>query len=382
VRAIQEENVPVTRREFITTTVAAGAAATLPSWTFAQMAPSKLKILVLGGGRYVGPQLIRAALARGHQVSAFNRGKTNPGLFPDIEHLVGDRYINNAPGLDALKGKKWDVVFDTWAREPVAVKHAAEALKENIGLYYYVSSLSVYESFDRPLQDEDAPRHKPKREHKPEDKVEYPLAKAWAEDLMWEVMGEKRSATFRPGIIDGEDLGKEPRSQRVYWPLRMRRGGEVLVPEKTDYPYQEIDVKDIATFMVHSAEKGTVGAFNLITAPKAMTYKQYLETVHQVSNPQAKLVPVSNEFLTEQKIQPFMDLPFWLPDGATSGFFTFQNKRAVAAGLTHRKLEDTVKDVLASYGPEVKPNAGIGGIAEEREKELLARWSEGKAKDA
>jgi 2'-hydroxyisoflavone reductase len=382
VRAIQEENVPVTRREFLATTAAAGAAAALPSWVSAKEAKKKMKILVLGGGRYVGPQLIRAALDRGHQVSSFNRGKTNPDLFPNIEHLIGDRYINNAPGLDALKGKKWDVVFDTWAREPIAVKHAAELLKPNIGLYYYVSSLSVYADFDKPMQDEDAPRHKPKPEHKPEERTSYEIHKAWAEDLMWEVIGEKRSATFRPGIIDGEDLGKEPRSQRVYWPLRMRQGGEVLVPADSDYPYQEIDVKDIATFMMHCAEQGTVGAFNLITAPKAMTYQQYLETVHKVSNPQAKPVPVSNEFLTEQKIQPFMDLPFWLPDGATSGFFTFQNKRAVAAGLTYRKLEDTVKDVLASYGPEVKANSGIGGIAEEKEKELLAKWAESKAKNA
>ena len=367
---------PITRREFIATTAAAGAAAAMPSWLKAEQAKKKLNILVLGGGRFVGPQLIRAALDRGHQVSSFNRGKTNPDLFPNIEHLIGDRYIKNAPGLDALKGKKFDLVFDTWAREPIAVTHTAEVLKDNIGLYYYVSSLSVYQSFDKPMQDEDAPRYKPEAKDKPEDKVSYQLAKAWAEDLMWEVMGQERAATFRPGIIDGQDLGKEPRSQRVYWPLRMRQGGEVLVPASADYPYQEIDVKDIATFMVHCAERGTVGAFNLITAPNAMTYKQYLDTVHKVSNPQAKLVPVSNEFLTEQKIQPFMDLPFWLPDGATSGFFTFQSKRAVDAGLTYRKLEDTVKDVLASYGPDVKPNAGIGGITEEKEKELLAKWAE------
>ena len=363
------------RRTFLQTSLAAGAVAALPSALFADTPAKKLNILVLGGGRFVGPHLIKTSLARGHKVSAFNRGKTNPGLFPEIEHLIGDRYPDRDAGLSALKGRKWDIVFDTWSREPIAVKAAVEMLKGNVDRYLYVSTISVYKDFKTVGFDENYPRFKPSETDDPAKQVPYGLAKAWAEDFIVEGFGEKNSGLYRPGVIDGEDLGNEPRSQRVYWPLRMRQGGEVLVPGDGTSGFQHIDVRDIADLMVLGAEKGHSGAFNLITPAGKETLGDYFRMVQKIANPSCKLTWVSDDFLLEEKIRPWMELPLWIPKKDDEpGFSTVSNKRAVDHGLKYRTLEDTISGVLKSYPTTMPPNQGMGGITPEKEKELLAAW--------
>ena len=246
------------RREFLGMTAGAWLGAGTIGQRDDRRAPEPKTILMLGGTGFLGPQTVEAALRRGHKVTLFNRGKTRPGLFPDLEKLQGDREKDD---LKALEGRKWDAVVDTSANVPRWVKKAAAVLGPNVGHYIYISSISVYADTSKPGIDESAPVAT--IDDPTTEKIDgrtYGALKALTEKAAETAMPGK-VAVVRPGLIVGPE---DPSDRFTYWPVRVARGGEVLAPGSPDDPIQLIDVRDLGEFLVRLIEGRTTGVFNAL----------------------------------------------------------------------------------------------------------------------
>ena len=312
-----------------------------------------MRVLVLGGTAFLGRAIAEDALARGHELTLFHRGRTNPDLFPEAEHVHGDR----KEGLSALAGRTWDVVVDTSGYTPGHVRASAEALRES-GRYVFVSSVSVYADFSTGPTEEgpvaelgDLPL-----DEVTEDYANYGPLKALAEEEVRRVFGE-RALVVRPGLIAGPH---DPTGRFTYWARRLRRGGEILAPGPPDRASQFVDVRDLAAWILDAAERGLSGTFNATN--EGVSWAGLLAG--------ADVTWVSDEFLQEHGVGPWMELPLWLPDPDWAGMHQTDVRRAVAAGLRFRPLEETIAG--AADAPAVD---GVG-LTPEREAELLAAWRE------
>src|SRR6185437_4653724 len=248
------------RRQFIR----ANAAASLSvAGARALRAAARLRILILGGTKFIGVHMTQLALKRGHQVTLFNRGKTHPGLFPRVERLLGDRNGQ----LDALKGRNWDAVIDDSGFVPRHVRLSAELLAPHVQRYVYVSSISAYASFAKPI-DESSPLGTIEDEstEKVTDTTYGPL-KALCEKAV-EVVIPHRSIVLRPGFIVGP---YDPTDRFTYWPARAARGGEMLAPGKPGDGIQVIDARDLARFTLDAIERDLTGTFNMVSPPGRFT---------------------------------------------------------------------------------------------------------------
>lgn len=317
-----------------------------------------MRLLLLGGPRFLGRAVTDAALAAGHEVTFFNRGRTNPELYPDVERLVGDR----AEDLSPLGGRTWDAVIDTCGYLPGVVGASAEALA-GTGVYCFVSSISVYADFSVPV-DEDSPVAE--LGDLPADEVteaSYGPLKALSEDAVHEVFDE-RALVVRPGLIVGPH---DPTGRFTYWPHRIARGGEVLAPAPPDRPTQSIDVRDLGAWIVSLCERGAGGVFNA-THP-GITFGALLETCRTVAGVDADVTWVTPEFLLAHEVGQWMELPLWLEGTETAYADRVDVSRAVAAGLTFRPLEETVRGTL-----DAAATTEAAGLRPEREAELLEAW--------
>jgi 2'-hydroxyisoflavone reductase len=294
-------------------------------------------------------------------VTLFTRGVTNPGLFPEAEHVRGNRDGD----LDALEGRDWDVVVDTSGYVPRVVSASAELLAPSVGRYVFVSSISVYAGFaeppteDSPLAVLDDPASEDVQEH-------YGALKTLCEAEVERAL-PGRALVVRPGLIVGPD---DPTDRFTYWPLRARRGGEILAPAPPDRPVQFIDVRDLAEWIVRMAEAGATGAFNATGRPRQLTFEALLDACG------AKQVTwVDDTFLLEHEVGEFAELPLWIAEGNDEwrSFQLVDISRALASGLTFRPLAETVRDVPVWTG-QGAPRQGKAGLAPEREAELLAAW--------
>lgn len=319
-----------------------------------------MKLLVLGGPRFLGRAIADAALARGHELTLFNRGRTNPELYPDVERLVGDR----DGGLASLGGRCWDVVIDTCGYVPHVVRASAEALSDS-GRYCFVSSISVYADFSNPMDEESALA--PLGDHPVDeltaDFANYGPLKGLCEATVEDVF-DGRALVVRPGLIVGPH---DPSGRFTYWPHRFARGGEVLAPARPDRLTQFVDVRDLAEWMVDLVEQGVGGTFNATNA--GCTWRELLETCRQVAESDAEITWVPDEFLVEQEVGEWMELPLWIADPAMSAADEAVVDRALAAGLRFRPLAETVRGVLDEAEP-----TDAAGLTPEREAELLAAW--------
>jgi 2'-hydroxyisoflavone reductase len=320
-----------------------------------------LKLLLLGGTKFLGRATTEAALERGHEVTLFTRGKTNPELFPEAERLRGDR--TDPEALKVLAGRKWDAVVDTCGYLPQVVQASAEALRNSVGRYLFVSSISAYADF-REGPSEDAKRAEladgqPSDEMLPEYENYGPL-KALCEDAVLDVYGE-RAAIVRPGLIAGP---YDPTGRFTYWPHRIARGGDFVVPAPPDGRFQLIDVRDIGAWLVELCERGASGAYNA-THP-GLTWAELVESGLRVTGSDARPVWVQQEWLAEQGVGEWMELPLWLHDAEWVGMNRAETSRAVAAGLEFRPLDDTVRATL-----EYAATTEDAGLRPERERELL-----------
>jgi len=312
-----------------------------------------LRILILGGTKFLGRALAEAALERGHELTLFNRGSTNPGLFPEVEQLHGDRKTD----LSLLAGRTWDAVVDTSGYIPADVRASAEQLRD-AGRYVFVSSVSVYADFSTG-PDESTPTadlgELPVDELAP-DYANYGPLKALSEAEVERVFGE-RALIVRPGLIVGPH---DPTGRFTYWARRLARGGEVLAPGPPERLAQFVDVRDLAGWILDGVEQGLSGTFNATN--EGVAWGQLLAG--------AEVTWVSDEFLQEHEVGPWMELPLWLPDPEWAGMHDTDVGRAIAAGLRFRPLGETIAGAADAPAEE-----GVG-LTPEREAELLTAWRE------
>jgi 2'-hydroxyisoflavone reductase len=336
--------------------------------------PAKKTILVLGGTGFIGPHIITAALARGHTVTMFNRGKTRPELFPDVEKLRGDRDGK----LDALAGRKWDAVIDPSGYVPRIVKMSAELLAPSVKQYIFISSVSVYAAGAPVGADETAPVEKlldPNSEDiKGNDFKNYGALKALSEQAAEAAM-PGRVANVRPGLI----IGPGDRTGRyTHWPTRLSEGGDVLCPGDGTTPVQFIDGRDLADWLIHLVETNTVGVMNALGPSKRITMKEVIDQTNAAVGGKATPVWVDWKFLEKREVMPWKDLPMWIPnEGEDAGFGTTSNTRAVKAGLKFRPVGDTAKDTLAwlqTLPEDERLKARSSGIPRDKEDKILAEW--------
>jgi 2'-hydroxyisoflavone reductase len=335
--------------------------------------PKQLRILILGGTGFLGPAIVRAAQARGHALTLFNRGRTRTDLFPDVPRLVGNRDPDKDDGLKALEQGEWDVCFDDNGYYPRIVSASAELLKGRVGHYVYVSSISAYAKNEKEGADESEPvgtMEDPTVESMGEGYVNYGPLKALCE-LASEQSFPKRCTVVRPGYIVGPE---DPTDRFTYWPVRAERGGEMLAPGAPSDPIQVIDARDLGEWMVHLAEHKTYGVYNSCGPAKRMTMGEMLAACKAASTNDTKLSWVDAEFLAKQE---GIDLPIWAAyAGDSRGFHTWSNAAAVKAGLNFRPIAVTAKDTLAWFHTQsTERQAKLkAGISAEVEADLLRKF--------
>jgi 2'-hydroxyisoflavone reductase len=360
-----------TRREFLGISASALLCAGAGGQRSQERSVTSKTILMLGGTGFLGPQTVEAAIRRGHKVTLFNRGKTRPNLFPDLEKLHGDR---DKDDLKTLEGRKWDAVVDTSANVPRWVKKAAAVLGSNVGHYVYVSSVSVYKDLSKPGADETAPLatiDDPTTEKI--DARTYGALKALSEQAAQTAMPGK-VAVVRPGLIVGPE---DPTDRFTYWPARVARGGEVLAPGSPDDPIQLIDVRDLGAYLVRLIENKTTGVFNALGPERVLTMGQMLAACKATSGSNATFTWADAEFLEKQGVHAWSDMPVWVPNsGETAGFASVSNARALETGLTFRPIADTTGATLQWFQsqPESRRSKPRAGLSPEREQKVLAAW--------
>jgi 2'-hydroxyisoflavone reductase len=369
---------PSTRREFLETTMAATVAAGLSrlrgraSVGRASSGTAPLRVVILGGTSFLGPHLIRVLLERGHQVATFTRGRTQPSiygeLFERVEQLIGDR----GGDLSALAGRSWDAVIDDSGQRVEWASDSARLLKDRARHYLYVSSTGVY----YPYRTVDIPEDGPVllTDDPPREQPSYGVMKALSERAVQAEFGD-RAIVVRPQYI----VGPADRSDRfTYWPVRVDRGGTVLVPGKLHDPVQYIDVRDLTEWMVRLLEDGTTGVFNAVGPEAPLTMAEFVYGLRAVTSKPVRWVWADDyEFLKAQRL--LYAIPWLLPEGDELGAARINNRRALAAGLTFRPLAVTVRDTLDWwYSPLVTDDRRQHArfvLTPERETQILEAWA-------
>ena len=324
-----------------------------------------MKLLVLGGTLFLGRHLVDAALARGHEVTLFNLGQTNPDRFPEAEKLRGDRESD----LSALEGRRWDAAIDVHGRMPRVVRRVAELLANAVDHFTFVSSISAYGEEFPVGMDESFPTAEYADGTDEDDLANYGPCKAECERIALAAFPD-RALVPRPGLIVGPH---DPTDRFTYWPRRVAAGGQVLAPGDPERQVQIVDGRDLGDWIVRMVEARATGAYNA-TGPEALTMRGMLETCRAVSGSDAEFVWVPDDFLLTEEVGQWMELPHWLADPETEGLLRVDISKAVESGLSFRPLEETVRDTLAWRGDGEL--SGAVGLQPEREAELLEKWRE------
>ena len=365
------------RREFLQVSLAAGGALGLGGFgkqnserRQVDQAQNPMRILVLGGTGFIGPHIVRYALARGHTLTLFNRGRTNTELFPEVEKLRGDRNDD----LEALKGREWDVVIDNSASIPRWVRQSAELLEDSAELYLFTSSLSVHADFSKEGITEDDPVATID-----DPTVEQITGETYGPlKALCEQEAEKafpgRALVIRPHLIVGPG---DPTDRWTYWPVRVNRGGEVMAPGEPSDPTQYIDARDLAEWYIHMLENRETGVYSCVGPRSKLTMAELLYGMRAVVSNEISFTWVDADFLAEHEVAPWQHMTAWIPprDGM-QGFGLFDNSKAVAKGLRYRPLAVTARDTIDWWKtlPEEKRSKPRAGLAPEREQEVLAAW--------
>jgi 2'-hydroxyisoflavone reductase len=304
-------------------------------------------------------------------MTLFNRGKTHPGLFPDVEKLHGDRDGH----LEALAGRSWDAVVDTSGYVPRVVEQSAKLLAPSVGQYLFISTISVFKSHAIVGMDESAELEKlpPEAAGSEEVMKYYGALKALCEQTV-EAALPGRALNVRPGLIVGP--GDET-DRFTYWPVRVARGGEVLAPGSGKDPVQFIDARDLAAFCVKLLEDKKTGIFNATGPATTLTMAELLDACKRASGSDARFTWVDDAFLEKNEVSAWSDMPVWVPSSPEDmGFTRISNKKAIAAGLTFRPAEESAKATLAWWQAQSEERRAKlkAGITAEREAALLEKW--------
>lgn len=340
-----------------------------------------MKLLIIGGTIFLGKHTAEAALARGHEVTTFTRGVHEADSNSDIERLHGDRRSD----LSALRGRRWDAVIDTCGYVPSAVRASARLLSDTAEHYSFISSQSVYANYDVLGIDENHPVKELTDEQVQEAEEMKPgagtVAYSYGElygglkarcERAAEAEMPGRTANIRAGMI----VGPNDYSDRfTYWVRRMAAGGEALSPANANQPVQLIDVRDLGAWLIRLAENRQAGVFNSTGPDYKLTFGEMLEACRSASGSDAELTWVSEQFIEEEKIEGWSELPFWNPTAENiENFFSTDCSKAFKAGLTFRPIAETVADTLAWDQTRDAAIELKAGLKPEREKELLEAW--------
>ena len=341
--------------------------------------PAKpLRILILGGTGFIGPHQVSYALARGHTVTLFNRGR-QPHAWPGaVEELIGDR---NTHDLKALEGRQWDVCIDNPTTLPFWVRDAGALLRDKVRQYIFISTISAYAQNDKPADESAALAPYAGRDAMAETSATLSASAGELYGPLKAVSEQEAKRRFpdmttiiRPGLIVGP--GDET-DRFTYWPVRLARGGEVLAPGDGGDPVQFIDARDLAEWTVRMAESRAFGTFNATGPRPPLSMRGMLAGIATATGSDARLTWVSADFLEAQKVAPWSDMPVWVPgSGESAGFARRSIERALAAGLTFRPLTTTAGDTLTWFKqqPEERQAKLRAGLSAAREQELLAQW--------
>ncbi len=361
----------ITRREFLQST-APIAGSLMMAKTGVLRATStvpqaRLKILILGGTGFIGPHQVRYALSRGHEVTLFNRGRTNPGLFPHLETLIGDRNDD----LEALRGREWDVVIDNSATIPRWVRQSTDLLRSAVKRYLFVSSTGVFYPYHTTDIPEDGPIgtiDDPMTETI--DYRTFGALKALSEEVTREAFPDGH-LVIRPTYI----VGPGDRSDRfTYWPVRIDRGGEVLAPGDPNDATQYVDARDLTQFMIQLLERDVTGTFNVVGQQGKLSIAELLYGIRAVTTSPVTFTWADTEFLVAQGFQEFT---FWEPPvGKTLGMMRIDGSKAFRHGLRVRPLAETARDTLDWFKqlPQERKASLRSGLTPERERELLEAY--------
>ncbi|HEX8369049.1 MAG TPA: NAD-dependent epimerase/dehydratase family protein [Pyrinomonadaceae bacterium] len=341
-----------------------------------------MKILIIGGTKFLGRHLIAAAQGGGHELTLFNRGRHSSENFANVEQIHGDRHSD----LDKLSGRAWDAVIDTCGYLPQSVKASAEALKDAANQYVFISSISAYAGFRRPDFDETAAAAELNEEQQkradaidPQGELTGPVLGEMYGAL--KVLCERAAEKAMPGKVlqarSGLIVGSfDPTDRFTYWVMRVARGGEVLAPGTPNRFVQLIDARDLSEWIIKMVERNETGIYNVTGKPFELTMQMMLEEIKNVSASAAVFTWTGEDFLTSENVAPWSEMPLYLPESAeeSKGFLAVNVDKALQTGLEFRPLRETVRDTLnwrKTKGDELK-----AGIDSEREKELIRKWHE------
>lgn len=332
-----------------------------------------MKILFLGGTGFIGPFQVEAALRRGHQVTLFNRGKSNPKLFPKAEKLQGDRDGK----LDALKGRTWDAVIDNSGYVPRHVRDSAQLLKGKVGQYLFVSTLGTYQAFydgswPKDGVTEDSPQAPLSEPGSEDSRKHYGPLKALCEREVEHAFPDG-ATNVRPGLIVGPE---DPTDRFTYFPVRVDKGGEMVAPGSPDDPVLYIDARDLGDWCIHLVENKITGPFNAIGPLKSFTMADMLYGCRAVTSTPVSFTWVPGEFVVKQGVNPMGLFPWVDAKGPLAGASHFRRDKAFAAGLKFRPFAETAADTLKWFKtlPAARQAKMVGGLAADMEAKILAAW--------
>jgi 2'-hydroxyisoflavone reductase len=298
-----------------------------------------MRILVLGGTVFLGRHLVEAAVRAGHEVTLFNRGQSNPGLFPDVEQVHGDR----ATDLGRLSGRRFEAVIDTSGYLPRIVREGVSALRRMTEHYTFISTISVYSDLSVIGVDEEGPLLPLSEEGSEDIPRDYGALKALCEEAVSDAYGSA-ALIIRPGLIVGP---WDPTDRFTYWPYRVARGGDILAPGRPDRRIQFIDVRDLAAWTVGMVGESLTGTYNADGPEGRATMNNLLTTCLQVTGSGARIHWAPEDFLAKHGVGEWMEMPLYIRETPEQiGFHEVDCSRAIAAGLTFRPIAHTVRDTL------------------------------------
>ncbi len=330
----------------------------------------RMRILILGGTNFVGPAIVERALARGHEVTLFNRGLTRPELFPSVEKLRGDRNPASEDIANLEGTRRWDAVVDVWPEQSELVERTADLLRDRVDYYFFISSIAVYRSFARPgiTETDQVGLDEPGT---------YGGEKALAERAVERTFPGRSGVARCHAILGPRDDG----TAYHYWLRRLAGEEEVLAPGRGADPVQHVDVRDVARWVVDCAERRRPGPHNLCGPAETQPLREFLEGTRAGIGGRARLTWVDADFLRDESgIASFSDMPLWAPLDEDPGFYQISGAKALAAGMTYRPIGETAAAAWAWYRSyffryTTFPASGMG-ISREREEAILAAWRE------
>ncbi|NAS14316.1 NAD-dependent epimerase/dehydratase family protein [Poritiphilus flavus] len=356
------------RRHFIETLGAGGLLLSASPLISCSNTSRPLNILVLGGTDFLGPAIVKAGIQKGHKITLFNRGITNPKLFAELPLIKGDRE-KGAGAYRALQEQRWDAVIDVWPQQSGLVDEATSALQSHTGHYLFISSVAVYKDFNEPFRAEDYPVVT-----LPEDRSSwgYSEEKVASEALVSERFADNHTI-LRPGPIKG---WRDPAYDLLYWLIKLERNESILAPGDGSDPVQFIDVNDVGRFAITAVEQKEIGKYNCVGPAETLSWKAFLEAAKAHLGSSSELVWSDREFLSQNKVYAWESLPLWAP--ITDDYFMkIGNSKSVAAGFTYASLGKTIEDCLQWHRENGDPNITFGqgdqpiGISREKELEVI-----------